>query len=309
MGRVSINSSRISLSAGFVVLILFGFVGEACAQGTDTARRTLPPEIMADRYVLLGEQLESKRDYANALRMMDKAIALKKQHDIELPDEFHFMYARIAFAADSIRIAYDAVVAYLVKAGRDGKYYKEALALSIEAEEELEVPEILPEETCAGKQRGSECWRELTSQPQCYVWDEYYFETRTVTWSGSCSHRVARGKGTITWFTPVYRGDGIRLEDSAETATGRLKRGKFHGQWTFNDEWGLVSEGTYQNGKKHGHWIRHHASNLRDRGEFVDGKREGTWLKMIDESCWSITYRQGDEVASRQTEASKCQGW
>ena len=88
--------------------------------------------------------------------MMEMTTALQKEHNFKLPDEFHFNCARVAFGADSINIAYDAVFKYLVTAGREGEFYKEALALSFEAENELGVPEILPVETCAGKQRGAD---------------------------------------------------------------------------------------------------------------------------------------------------------
>ena len=81
-----------------------------------------------------AEQLHAKKDYVAALNMMDKAIALQKEHNLTLPDEFHFKYAQVALAADSTRIALESVTRYLSSTGREGEFYKEALALLIETE-------------------------------------------------------------------------------------------------------------------------------------------------------------------------------
>ncbi len=278
------------IARSLFLLILLGFLADVCAQ--------LPPEIMSDRYLVKVEQLEAQKDYAAAFNVMEKVIALHKTHDLKLPVDFHFKYARLALAADSIRIAYDSVNMYLTTAGREGEFYREALLLSLEAEEEMEVPEIRAEDLCAGKERGAECWMEITSHPGCYVWEEYLWYS-SVTWSGTCYGKVARGKGTLIW---TKGSDDI-------PNTGRLRQGKMHGQWVLRNSFGYDSIGPFANGKRHGHWIVHSASNYKERGDYIDNKRDGTWLRMIDESCWSITYRHGEEGAAQQTERSKCEGW
>ena len=73
------------LSRSFFITVLSGFFTDASAQ--------LPPEIMADRYLMRAEQLHAEKDYAGALKAMEKVIALQKEHNITLPDEFHFKYA------------------------------------------------------------------------------------------------------------------------------------------------------------------------------------------------------------------------
>ena len=40
-------------------------------------------------------------------------IALQKEHNLTLLDEFHFKYAQVALAADSTRIALESVNEYL----------------------------------------------------------------------------------------------------------------------------------------------------------------------------------------------------
>ena len=60
--------------------------------------------------------------------MMDKILALQKEHDLTLPKEFHFKYAQAAFSAGAIQAALDSVNRYLVEAGREGEFYREAQA-------------------------------------------------------------------------------------------------------------------------------------------------------------------------------------
>ena len=111
----------------FLIPIFFPLFAVASAR--------LPPEIMVDRYLIEAEQLYAARDYTEAFKVMEKIITLQKEHSLTLPDEFHFKYAQVALAADSIKIAFEAVNKYLSAAGREGEFYKEALALLIEAEE------------------------------------------------------------------------------------------------------------------------------------------------------------------------------
>ena len=194
---------------------------------------------------------------------MEKIIALKKEHSLTLPDEFHFKYAQVALSVDSMQIALDSVNRYLSLTGRDGEYYKLALALSLEAE----WPEISAEETCAGKAAGVACWNELTSHPQCYVWDVNYDENRTVSWSGKCTGNVAHGKGTLM----VSKGD-YESSDS-----GNLAKGKKHGHWVGNDSYGSGFEGPYVDGKKHGNWVWRDSRGGRSEGAYVDGEKHGHW--------------------------------
>ncbi len=282
-----------------VQLILIGIVTPSSAQPFDTAPPTLPPKIMADRHLVKAEQLEARKDYAGALKVMDKVFAMQKEYDLKLPDEILYKYARVAMSADSVRIALASVHTYLVAVGKEGAFYKEALALSLEAEEELQVPEILAEDMCTGKQRGAACWLELANRPGCYVWDVNYYTGYSVTWSASCIGRVARGEGTLVWTS-----DSDNYSES-----GRLRRGKYHGHWVERSRFGLVSQGAYVEGAKHGPWVIQRYSNMKERGKYTHGKREGPWLEMHNETCTTKTYRQGEEVGSWQVDKSNCQGW
>ena len=86
----------------------------------------------------------------------------------------------------------EAVSAYL-STGHEGEFYKDALALLIKAEEEMQEIKITPDNTCAGKQEGASCWLALADHPDCYVWNHYLQTDETATWSGGC----ALGMSTI----------------------------------------------------------------------------------------------------------------
>ena len=109
-----------------LVLVLSGLV---------TVAAQLPPEIMADRYLVRVERLMAEKNHEAALEMMDKIIELQKEHNLTVPDEFHFKYAQIAMSAGAVKAALDSVNKYLATAGREGQFYREALELLDEAEQ------------------------------------------------------------------------------------------------------------------------------------------------------------------------------
>ena len=98
--------------------------------GLATVSAQLPPEIMADRYLVRVERLMAEKNHTAALEVMNKIIALQKEHNLTLPDEFHFKYAQIAISAGAVKAALDSVNKYLATAGREGQFYRQALELS-----------------------------------------------------------------------------------------------------------------------------------------------------------------------------------
>ena len=218
----------------------------------------LPPEMMADKYLIKAEQLPAKEDYAGAFIVMEEIIALQKQHELKLSDGFHFKYARIARSADSAKIAIDSIGKYLAATWREGEFYRDALALLLEAEES----QIRVEETCTGKPEGSSCWKELANLPQCYVWDDYFYEDQTVTWSGNRSGSVAHGQGTLIWVR----------DDEESSGTGRLERDRKQGCWVVRGRG--TSDGPFVDGKRHGHWVTRWDDGDKQRGEFVAGSKK-----------------------------------
>lgn len=239
--RVSRNAMG-DVAKSLYILIVAGFFADASAE--------LPPEILVDKYLIQAQHLHAAKDYAAAFDVMQKIIALQKEQDLAVPDEFHFKYGQVALSADSIHIALESVTRYLAATGKEGEFYKEALALLVEAEES----QISTEEMCTGKPEGALCLKELDNHQDCYVWDNInrsniYSSRVTVSWSGACQGAAARGKETLIW----------NVGGSEDTWSGRLRQGRPHGHWVLRNRFGYESSGPFANWKRQGHWIVHTA--------------------------------------------------
>ncbi len=294
MPRIRGSTSVLFLS-GFSVMVSMSAV---------LASFELSPEMMADKKLIKAELHHEKQEYADALKLMDEIIALQTAHNFKFSDEFHYKYARMALSAGSAGIAIESIGRYLAATGREGKFYKDALALLIEAEERqirVEETRFAVEETCTGKPQGFVCWKELANLPQCYIWDDYYYEDQTVTWSGGRYGSVAHGKGTLVWT----RGD------ETYSQTGHLQKGKKQGQWVGRGS-GYTSEGPFMDGKRHGVWVTTWDNGDKERGEYVAGKQEGRWLVFTSwrapgNRCRSMILRSGNRVGdSNKVRDSMC---
>ena len=257
-----------------LVAVLMGGFAVGAAQ--------LPPEIMADRYLVEAEKLIAEKEFGKALELMNKIVALQQEHNFTLPDVFHFKYAELAFSAGSFRTAIDSVNKYLATAGRDGEFYREALELLVQ----VEARAFNAAQTCQGKPKGSKCWMELANQPGCYIWDEYLAPDETVTGKAECVEGVAQGSVSLKWVWD-------NRKNSME-GTGHVQGGKKHGQWVERSSDGDVEEGPYVEGKRHGQWVGRHKKfriapgvsfshrdgsyALFEEGPYVEGKRHGQWV-------------------------------
>ena len=110
--------------------------------GCITAAAQLPPEIQMDRHLVRAKRLLSEDRPWAALAEMDKIVSLQKEHGLTLPEDFHFKHAQVAFAAGRTESAIDSLNKYLVGAGRDSKFYQEALELLDSAEEKFRRDEV-----------------------------------------------------------------------------------------------------------------------------------------------------------------------
>ena len=101
----------------------------------------LPPEIMVDRHLVRAERLLADGDPAAAIEAMNEILALQDEHGLVLEDDFYFQYAGVAFAAGRTERAIASLNEYLVTAGREGAFYREALELLDSADVRLQHEE------------------------------------------------------------------------------------------------------------------------------------------------------------------------
>ena len=106
--------------------------------GFSASAAQLPPDIIADSYLLRAEQAVRDGEYTRAQGEINKLLDLQKEHELDLPDEFHFRYAKAAASTDWPEQALEAVVKYLAAAGREGQHYVEALELMNKAQDAIE---------------------------------------------------------------------------------------------------------------------------------------------------------------------------
>ena len=276
-----------------------------------TAVAQLPPDVLVDQYLLRADRLMEAKDATGALEMMAKIVALQEEHSLTLPDEFHFKHAKMAFSAGSIDAAKDSVNRYLTVAGREGKFYGEALELS------LEIAELGAERTpCAGRPKGSVCWMELANRPKTYVWNADYQPYRTVTWTGDYLGNLAHGRGSLKWIVDIdskppetspsralepkcarnSNGTGCWMEVTKqpgcyvwnpnpqpdETVTwsgecaGGLAQGEGTRKWIWEDgEKTSEEKGLLRDGKSHGQWTWRNAEGEEGKSFYVYGEHVG----------------------------------
>lgn len=127
--------------------------------GFITVAAQLPPDVLVDKYLLQAQMLSEEQDYKRALEAMDRVVELQKEHDLTLPEEFSFHYARTALAAGAVQAAVESAKRYLSAAGRKDEYYREALELLVRAERKLEEPSVDRDGTVAAAS-------EIEPQPQ-----------------------------------------------------------------------------------------------------------------------------------------------
>ena len=272
-----------------VVVIVFLGMTPAAAQ--------LPPEIQADRYLLAARQAIERQDFAAAQTALDKMSSLETEKGLKLPEEFYFRSAQVAHQTGRPARAVQMVTRYLEIVGRDGKQYIEALELLNTAEAQT----FNAAQTCQGKPKGSECWKELANRPGCHVWDDDPVPDQTVTWTAECAESLAQGTGTLKWVS-----DGGK---KTTESSGRLESGKRHGRWRIRSWNGHVYEGPYEQGKRQGKWVIQWAdddgnlSGNQMEGPYVEGKMQGLWTaRWTDGSIEKRPYVDGKmhgQVAGR----------
>ena len=180
----------------------------------------LPPEVMVDKYLLQVTMLSEEKDYKGALEAMERVVALQKEHDLTMPEEFPFRYAQTALAAGSVQAAIDSANRYLIAVGREGKHYQEALELLVKAERRLLEPAVDREGTGSVEADlepqpqkvptsplQTQKATEVQPEPDCAEWHtKEYFRAATAESVTAC---LAAGADPMAKFryehTPLHR--------------------------------------------------------------------------------------------------------
>ena len=222
----------------------------------------LPPDIMADGYLLKAEQCVREQDFSTALATMERLLELQREHGLETAPEDHYRHAQVWQATGASERALEALTRYFQRRGRQADHYTEALELMNRAEANRKREA----EACQDKPGASDCWMELEGLPGCHAWNNSD-ESLSWSWSGRCADGLAEGAGTLT------------LSNPGSTATGSLRRGRKHGLWKERFAIGMVQEGSYVDGRKHGHWTARSSDGKEHEGSMVDGQRHGQWTE------------------------------
>ena len=98
----------------------------------------LPPEIMLDSNLLRAERSAREGDRVGARAAMARISELQEKHDLVPSAEYYYRYARVWDAVEDWNRALASVVRYLELEGREGQYYRDALALMNNATAALE---------------------------------------------------------------------------------------------------------------------------------------------------------------------------
>ncbi len=84
---------------------------------------------------------------------MNEVLALQREHEVALPAEFPFKYAQVALAARLPETAVASLNDYLLAAGREGEFYRDALELLESAEEAVRLADAERRRAEAARQR------------------------------------------------------------------------------------------------------------------------------------------------------------
>ncbi|MDE2593579.1 MAG: SUMF1/EgtB/PvdO family nonheme iron enzyme [Burkholderiales bacterium] len=102
---------------------------------------SLPPDMEADRLLLLLKAAREAQDYPLEVQRMEELAAL----NVALPDSYYFHYGNALAHVHSVRRAKAMYEKYLMVAGKNGKYYGDALAA---LNHTIEALGKMPEKDC-----------------------------------------------------------------------------------------------------------------------------------------------------------------
>ncbi len=289
------------------ILFLLEFSTVASAQ--------LPPKVIADKYLVQAEQLLEKQDYEAALNLVEKSIALQKEHNLTLtgnlyfkdavaqllekkdyitalniidrfialqkehslilPDEFHFQYAQATF----FKYEQVPVPADSIRVALElvSKY------LSAETEgksyKEALVLLLKIEEKLVEFEFSPD--RTCVGKPVgSSCWMALANQPECYFWNP-----YLQKDETMTWSgacsDSLAEGEGTlivtQVYNDTEYTTEEI--GHFQNGRKYGQWVEPASKGSYVNSKKHGQWVEYLAMGVVDKGSYANDKKHGQWVK------------------------------
>ena len=136
--------------------------------------------------------------------------------------------------------------------------------------------------------RTASCWKRISGEKECWLFQNWHVPGQTITWSGSCSGGVPTGKGKLVW-----QGGHDKYVDTDKTGTGPIVHGKLHGRWIVNirpnvrigSRISSVWEGSYVDGKRHGRWVRRDSTGYSVEAIYDNGNLRHSVGRRSDGSC------------------------
>ena len=153
------------MTTAFTFLFVLLLSGPAAAQD-------LPPDILADQYLLAATTALQKQDRQAAINAFQKIEAL----DVTPPAEFFYFYGKVlvenGIATDnvqSIKKGQALLKQYIVAAGREAEHYRSALEGLNTAEEYWQTPEVVRKvDAQMVRIAGGSFTMGCTSEQECY---------------------------------------------------------------------------------------------------------------------------------------------
>ena len=191
----------------------------------------LPPQIQTDRYFLQAERAIDEQDFLRAKTAMDAMLELQVQHDLELPEQFSFRYAEVLDRLGLYDEAIKYVTEYLTVAGRDGKYYREALELLDSAEETSRRVQAERELAEAAQRQAEAEKREIDEQVQRQVEEAGIALPPDELRSGGIGPEMVRiASGRFQYYTWQDHGTniyGVEFDEPFAISKYEVTRGEF----------------------------------------------------------------------------------
>jgi hypothetical protein len=122
-----------------IIMLVFG-VSLSLSLSTlfTSAAFALPADIELDRYLLATQKHIDNQDYETATTYLQRIETLKSTMPIKLPPEFHYYYGLVLQHDQHLSKARARFETYVIKAGKEGAFYQQALE-AITATEEAEM--------------------------------------------------------------------------------------------------------------------------------------------------------------------------